>query len=184
MGPKSDITFYLAGNVFEGHPDFTADNTKFIDNYALDGKPVAKTVNVAFASPAFHTTSAEEALRSVMAFVGACLPARDPVDTRLIGDVKDHGGKIINSERDVGGWPELKSAAAPVDSDHDGIPDEWELAHGLNPNDPSDGNKDMNGDGYTNLEKYLDGIDPSKKVDYREVRNDVDPLMGRVAGAR
>ena len=46
----------------------------------------------------------------------------------------------------------------PVDSDHDGIPDDWEKAHGLNPNDPSDANKDLNGDGYTNLEKYLNSL--------------------------
>ena len=179
MGPNSDITFYLAGNVFEEHSDFTADNTKFIDAYELDGKPVAKTVNEAFPSPAFHTTTAEEALQSVLAFVGACLPTRDAVDARLIGHVKDRGGKIIDSQRDVGGWPELKSSPAPTDSDHDGIPDEWETAHGLNPNDPSDANKDMNGDGYTNLEKYLNGIDPSKKIDYRDAKNNVDPLMGR-----
>jgi hypothetical protein len=46
----------------------------------------------------------------------------------------------------------------PVDSDHDGIPDEWEKAHGLNPNDPADANGDVNGDGYTNLEKYLNSL--------------------------
>jgi len=45
-----------------------------------------------------------------------------------------------------------------VDSDHDGIPDEWEKAHGLNPNDPADANGDYNGDGYTNLEKYLNSL--------------------------
>jgi hypothetical protein len=182
MGPKSDIAFYLAGNVWEGHPAFTADNSKFIDNYSLEGAPVAKTVNVAFASPVVRTMTAEEALRAVLAEVGAFLPARDAVDARLIGHVKERGGKLIDSQKDVGGWPELKSAAAPVDSDHDGIPDEWEVAHGLNPRDASDGNKDLNGDGYTNLEKYLDGIDPAKKVDWRDPRNNVDPLMGRVKG--
>ncbi|MGN6371055.1 MAG: pectate lyase [Phycisphaerae bacterium] len=184
MGGKSDIVFYLAGNVFDGHPEITADNAKFIDKYEMDGKPVARTVNEAFPSPAFHTMSAEEALESVLAFVGACLPARDSVDARLIADVKERGGKIIDSQRDVGGWPELKSGVAPADSDHDGIPDEWEKAHGLNPNDSSDANKDLNGDGYTNLEKYLDGIDPAKKIDYREPENNVDPLLGRITGGR
>ena len=46
----------------------------------------------------------------------------------------------------------------PVDTDHDGMPDDWERMHGLNPNDPSDANRDCNGDGYTNLEKYLDWL--------------------------
>ena len=39
-----------------------------------------------------------------------------------------------------------------VDTDKDGMPDEWEIANGLNPNDPSDANKDCTGDGYTNIE--------------------------------
>jgi hypothetical protein len=45
-----------------------------------------------------------------------------------------------------------------VDSDHDGIPDDWEVAHGLNPHDPSDANKVAGADGYTNLEKYLNSL--------------------------
>ena len=44
------------------------------------------------------------------------------------------------------------------DTDHDGMPDEWEKAHGLNPGDAADGNQDMTGDGYTNLEKYLNSL--------------------------
>jgi hypothetical protein len=46
----------------------------------------------------------------------------------------------------------------PADTDHDGIPDAWETAHGLNPNDPNDANEDSNGDGYSNLEKYLNSL--------------------------
>ena len=64
---------------------------------------------------------------------------------------------IIDSQEDVGGWPELKSLPAPADSDHDGIPDEWERNNGLNPNDSSDGNK-VAKDGYTYLEKYLNSL--------------------------
>lgn len=64
---------------------------------------------------------------------------------------------IIDSQEDVGGWPLLKSAPAPTDSDHDGMPDEWEKKNGLNPNDPADGNT-VNEDGYTNLEKYLNSL--------------------------
>ena len=43
-----------------------------------------------------------------------------------------------------------------MDSDHDGMPDEFELANGLNPNDPSDGPR-IAADGYSNLEHYLNG---------------------------
>jgi hypothetical protein len=47
-----------------------------------------------------------------------------------------------------------------VDSDHDGMPDAWEQKYGFNPNDPSDASKDANGNGYTNIEEFLNGTDP------------------------
>ena len=53
-------------------------------------------------------------------------------------------------------WPEFKSKPAP--SDRDGMPDQWEKNHGLNPDDASDGNRDRDNDGYTNLEEYLNGL--------------------------
>ena len=64
---------------------------------------------------------------------------------------------IIDSQEDVGGWPMLNSLPAPKDTDHDGMPDEWERQNGLNPNDPSDRNG-ITADGYTNLEVCLNGI--------------------------
>jgi len=64
---------------------------------------------------------------------------------------------IIDSQEDVGGWPELKSLPAPADSDRDGMPDAWETKKDLNPNDATDGNK-VETDGYTMLEKYLNSI--------------------------
>ncbi len=67
--------------------------------------------------------------------------------------------------KQVGGFPEYKGGPAPIDSDSDGMPDDWEKRYGLNPFDPSDANGDLNGDGYTNIEKYINGINPKKKVD-------------------
>ncbi len=82
---------------------------------------------------------------------------RDAVDTRLINEYKAGTGTIPKSENDVGGFPTIAPGTACVDSDHDGIPDAWEIAHGLNPKDPSDGPK-LNPDGYTNLEHFLNGV--------------------------
>jgi hypothetical protein len=68
---------------------------------------------------------------------------------------------MIDSQDEVGGWPELKTKPAPSDRDRDGMPDQWEKDHGLNPDDASDGNRDRDNDGYTNLEEYLNGLVPS-----------------------
>jgi hypothetical protein len=180
MGPDSTISFFLDQNIFEGHDDFTKDNSKFIDNRELAGKPVATTSAKPFADPfplvPVNTLSAQDAYKQVLAAVGACLPARDQADAQIINEVKTRTGKIIDSQNDVGGWPELKSTPAPLDFDHDGMPDAWELAHGLNPNDPADATADPDNDGYTNLEEYLNGTDPHQFIDYRDPKNNVDTL--------
>jgi hypothetical protein len=64
------------------------------------------------------------------------------------------------SQADLGGWPTLAAGTPCTDSDHDGIPDTWEIAHGLNPDDASDAQKTAP-NGYTYLENYLNGIDPN-----------------------
>src|SRR5439155_13918486 len=95
-----------------------------------------------------RTQSAPEAAELVLAHAGASLH-RDAVDQRVTDNVRQHKGKVIDSQQEVGGWPVLGSAPAPADSDHDGMSDAWEKAHGLNLNDPSDRNGDRDGDGYT-----------------------------------
>ncbi|WP_019535381.1 Ig-like domain-containing protein [Paenibacillus ginsengihumi] len=144
---------YIAGNYVDGSPEVTANNMLGV---VLDEGKQVRTEPVPAAPVTTHT--AEEAYELVLQQAGAILPKRDSVDARLVSDVRNRTGRQINSQREVGGWPELKSLPAPHDSDHDGMPDEWELAHGLNPSDPSDRNGDFNGDGYTNLEKYLNSI--------------------------
>jgi hypothetical protein len=83
---------------------------------------------------------------------------RDAADARLVGHVRSRSGKLIDSQAEVGGWPQLKSGPAPVDSDGDGMPDDWEKQRGLNPRDPSDGAGDADKNGYTNIEEYLNGL--------------------------
>ena len=65
---------------------------------------------------------------------------------------------MIDSQDEVGGWPELKTKSAPSDRDRDGMTDQWEMDHGLDPDDASDGNRDRDNDGYTNLEEYLNAV--------------------------
>ena len=70
--------------------------------------------------------------------------------------------------------PELKSTAAPPDADGDGMPDAWETAHSFNPNDPADGARDADKDGYTNIEEFLNQTHPREHVDYRNLTNNPD----------
>jgi hypothetical protein len=83
---------------------------------------------------------------------------------------------IITDIAQVGGYPEYKSAAPRQDSDKDGMPDEWEVKYKLDPKNPKDAVLDCNGDGYTNIEKYINGIDPAKKVDWKDPANNFDTL--------
>ena len=78
----------------------------------------------------------------------------------------EFGNGIIDTPADVGGWPQYKSSPAPTDTDHDGMPDKWEDKYGLNSSDLSDGVTDKDGDGYTNVEEWLNSTDPTEYVDY------------------
>lgn len=171
--------WYVADNVVYGNNAVTADNW---DGGVQpgDGSAAIRVLKLdePFPSMPIDQQDAEEAYRSVLFNVGATLPRRDTVDVRIIDETRngyatyegasyeqDHPetdpsrkSGIIDSQADVGGWPELRSAAAPTDTDHDGMPDDWEVERGLNPNDGADGSR-VAADGYTMLEQYLNGIE-------------------------
>jgi len=103
------------------------------------------------------TETADQATAAVVARVGAS-KNRDTVDQRIIAGVADRSGRIINSQADVGGWPDLEPGTPWIDGDGDGMPDDWEAAHGHDPSDASDGAADADGDGLTNLEGWLNSL--------------------------
>lgn len=127
---------------------------------------------------AIKQQTAEAAYASVLENAGATLPKRDEIDARIVGETrngtatyegpsyrqekrladKSKKSGMIDSQIDVGGWPELKTTTPPADIDHDGMPDAWESMNGLDPNDDADRNN-VAADGYTMLEKYLNSID-------------------------
>ena len=177
VGTPSELAFFIRDNVVEGKDELTNDNTKFFNPVEKDGKRLVRTVDQPFDAAPVHTSTAKEAYEQVLTQVGASLPKRDSADAQIIKEVRDRTGKMINSQSEAGGWPELKSGEVPPDADHDGMPDEWEKARELNPNDPSDASADNDKDGYTNLEEYLNGTDPKQFVDYRDPKNNVDALL-------
>ena len=161
---------FAAGNFVAGFPAISADNWNGGINFAPDGEATEKTLRVdrPFVVAPVTTQSAEVAYGLVLAQAGASL-VQDAVDRRVVEEIRTGtatfgasykgGGKgIIDSQKDVGGWPELRSLPAPVDTDHDGVPDVWEQAHGLNPQDPADGPRSTTPGGYSNLERYLNSL--------------------------
>ncbi|MDZ7262922.1 MAG: fibronectin type III domain-containing protein [candidate division KSB1 bacterium] len=144
--------WYITGNFVYGFPKITADN--WAGGVQGDFWKRVRVDSPHPFSPVL-TYPAEKAYELVLADVGAVLPRRDAAH---YGGIWGAGSGIIDSQKDVGGWPRLNSAPAPTDADHDGMADDWEVAHGLDPTDPEDRNDDFNGDGYTNLEKYLTSL--------------------------
>ncbi|HEY2838245.1 MAG TPA: hypothetical protein VGJ26_03805 [Pirellulales bacterium] len=159
------LAIFLSGNVFDGQPEFTKDNYLAVDferwakgDYlvtSLEKTRAAAAFDVGAAQP--HTDTAAEAYEKVLSRAGASLH-RDAADARLVSGVRSQQHRMIDSQKEVGGWPKLASRPAPKDTDQDGMPDEWELAHKLDPNDAADRNGDTDQDGYTNLEEYLNSL--------------------------
>lgn len=112
---------------------------------------------------AIFTQSAQEAYQAVLEYAGASFK-RDAVDERIVTETREgkYSAKstngIIDSQNDVDGWPTYLSEDTPLDTDGDGIPDSWEIANKLNPNDPSDGVKYQLSTDYTNLEVYINDL--------------------------
>lgn len=166
--------YYIHGNYVYDYPETTADNWTYgVQVISTADKELIKSDTLfAFDISVEHT--AEEAYLHVSQNAGASIPYRDTVDRRLLwelvndtallgGKLGDHTGIVDNLE-DVGGYPLLFSSWAPIDSDDDGIPDDWELAHGLNPADPTDNHTYLDGSDYPALEDYINGIASSQQA--------------------
>lgn len=205
---------YVHGNIVDGNEKVTRDNwaggvqmeNQKGDLMSYDSArhyfPYMK-VDRPFPMAPVQIMSATQAYQYVLANAGATLPHRDPVDTRVIKQVRtgkidylpgintdtmyqfkyrrlgrdSYKQGIITNISEVGGYPTYQGTPYK-DSDHDGMPDAWETAHGLNPHDAADASKDADGDGYTNIEEYLNGTDPHQYVDYTNPSNNYDTLTG------
>jgi hypothetical protein len=196
---------HASGNIMEGYDAITKDNwaggIQVQEQANTDGYTENMKWNEPFPMPHLTIMPAKDAYKYVLKNAGATIPSRDIVDERIIEEVEtgkpyyvegldpnsfyqfehrrlpndSYKQGIITDISQVGGYPEYKGTPY-VDTDGDGMPDAWEKANGLNPNDPSDAVKDCTGDGYTNIEKYINGISTKKKVDWTNLKNNYDTL--------
>lgn len=156
--------YYIKGNYFYGNSSITNDNTKGILNKTHLSLSKCLT-NEPFACYDIPLHTALNAYDKVLEYAGASL-VRDRVDSVVVSDTRNHtysyvGSKtgykgLIDTIADCGGYPEYKSAEYPVDSNNDGIPDDYNDIIGF---DPSENDiNDTNAFGYTYLECYLNAI--------------------------
>ena len=194
--------YFVTGNYNTKYSSVNNDNWTYgiinqIDANGCDGTFTAETKDsIKLAEPmdfvATTTHSADDAYDRVLDYAGASL-SRDSFDELMVSDARNgaasYTGKglskgFVNSQDDNRpadaaddwtAWPTLNSTAAPVDTDGDGMPDEWEKSNGLDPSDPSDG-KTIGTDGYSNLENYLNSL----VADITDKQNEGGELLGFV----
>lgn len=196
---------YCDGNIMEGYDAISKNNwaggVQVQEQPNTDGYTENMRWNEPFPMPSLTIMPAKDAYKFVIKNAGATIPSRDIVDQRIIEEVEtgkayykegldpnsfyqfehrrlpndSYKKGVITEIEQMGGYPEYKGTPY-IDTDKDGMPDAWEKANGLNPNDSSDANKDCTGDGYTNIEKYINGISTKKKVDWTNLKNNDDTL--------
>lgn len=160
--------FYVAGNVVEGAEAVTADNWKgVVMHQGTEADKQKAKSETAFAAVPVTMQAAGDAFEKVLQQAGASY-RRDTLDQRIIQDVQNRTGTFIDVQggyphgtpyaQTVTAWPTLKSLPAPKDSDSDGMPDDWEQANNLNPQDGSDAVKNTLHTHYTNIEVFINSI--------------------------
>ena len=197
--------FYVTGNVNSKYSDVTNNNWAYgiynqIDASGCDGTYTQATKDsikidepIDFIATTTHT--AQKAYEKVLEYAGAC-KSRDTFDALMVSDTRDEKATytgsglskgFVNSQddnkpsgasSDWTAWPTLNSTDAPVDTDGDGMPDEWEDAHGLDKTKAADGNI-VTESGYTNVEIYLNSL----VEDITNQQNADGEILGRVINA-
>ena len=149
-------SWYVADNYVNGYPEVTANNW-----LGISGSLYNKLSAPWDAMP-INQESPADACNAVLAHAGCSKPNRDAIDSRIVQEVANgtatYGNNgIVTYPSDVGGWPALAGGTPPEDSDHDGMPNSWEVANGLEPNNSADRNTVGVG-GYTMLEVFLNSL--------------------------
>jgi len=157
---KGPARLYVEGNWTPRWPEGTSNGWD-IGIRDIDDRPQYHPVDESaframkpFPTPHVRTTKMAQLYELVLTNAGSTRPRRDEVDRRIVAEVRARTGRVgMGSSH-----PTLQSATPPTDADRDGMPDAWERVKGLNPENPDDANGDLDGDGYTNVEDYLNEL--------------------------
>jgi hypothetical protein len=177
-GPDTEVKYGIkainpgtpgAGIFVQGNIGPQRDNNNLPEINIIEPESRQFVVAKPFSAESITITTALEAYSQVLANAGAIrglncdgtfFLRRDSIDRRIVEDVNHETGRIIDDPAQVGGWLIISPATPCSDSDHDGMPDLWERKYDFDFNDPSNASKDINGNGYTNIEEFLNGTDP------------------------
>lgn len=179
FGENSAVNYsYFADNLYKG---VVPDDPWSIINFGISESEIAayKVRSYLIPMEPVTTTSPAQAYVDVLEGVGASFPTRDSIDERIINDVINKTGHSIEYPSDLADpWPTLNSLPAPTDTDHDGMPDIWETANGLNETDSEDRNDyDLQAE-YTNLEVYLYSLVAGNPVPNVDAGDDLVTWLG------
>ena len=169
---EPDISFgkyYVEGNYVDGSPTVTKDNWSGVKmEKGTVSDALQSKLDRPFAAVESKTHTAIEAYEMVLKNAGVVTPSRDTLDARIVKDVMERTGRLIDVqggyphgtpyERSANAWPALRSSNAPKDTDLDGMPDEWEINRGLNPSDKTDAASFSLSKHYSNIEIYLNEL--------------------------
>jgi hypothetical protein len=169
----SNAFFQVNNQSIFNSANYLDDNKDGTLNGSALGNPggaTALTAPWSSATASLPSNTAAAAYAAVIAGVGASQHypptpgARDQVDTLVVADVTSLGksGSLWTSQTATGlgnsGYGTLAGGTAPTDTDGDGMPDAWETRYGLDPSSAADANGDFDHTGYTNVEKYINGL--------------------------
>jgi pectate lyase len=160
-GGSASTFIHQSDNLIDGNLNGARDGVD--NNWSMFTGAYTRQEQSRFDFSPVNTDDARAAYERVLNLAGHSL-ARDAADQRVVSEVRNEGGRHIDSQNEVGGWPSHTSLTAPADTDGDGIPDGWESQRGLNPADATDG-RAITASGYSNLELYLNDIVPTPGAD-------------------
>lgn len=165
---NENFRVFLDGNMYDDNRNGVLDGRELtrdelVEQQTVDGEKVPVTPTFlerpTEVHPEIHQLmSPQEAYEWIVARGGASLPARDQVDAYWVEELTSLGrkGTIIHSEDDLPfkGVGVIRQGTEKMDSDNDGMPDDFEDRYGLDKHDASDAMK-IAANGYTNIENYL-----------------------------